>query len=196
MERLAIWFAAVALSGAVGLGCTPSIGDKCVLSTDCSLSGDRLCDTSQPDGYCTIFDCRADLCPDYGVCAEFHQSVQGCNYNDRMTSRTGHTFCLAQCKGNSDCRDGYVCADVKQPPWNARILDDYQLFNVCVPTPGPATAGTPDRVDAPVCRAGNPPVPSIDLDGGVTPPDAAVTDTGADVRDADAPDASDASDAG
>src|SRR4051812_10031586 len=45
-------------------GCTPSIGDKCVLSTDCSTRGDRLCDTSQPDGYCTQFNCSKNGCPD------------------------------------------------------------------------------------------------------------------------------------
>src|SRR4051794_40702327 len=49
---------------AVLAACTPSIGDKCVLSTDCSTRGDRLCDTAQPDGYCTQFNCAKNSCPD------------------------------------------------------------------------------------------------------------------------------------
>src|SRR5215467_3309463 len=87
-------------------GCTPSIGDKCTLSTDCSIRGDRLCDTSQPGGYCTIFNCRGNLCPDEAACVLFNAAVQGCAYSDRAPSRTGRTFCIAQCQSESDCRDG------------------------------------------------------------------------------------------
>src|SRR3954452_7315627 len=55
-------FVGLLVAGATA--CTPTIADKCVLSPDCSLQGERLCDPSQPGGYCTIFDCRANLCPD------------------------------------------------------------------------------------------------------------------------------------
>ncbi len=172
--------------------CTPSIGDKCVLSTDCSLRGDRLCDTSQPGGYCTIFNCRGNLCPDKAVCAEFDQSVQGCMYNDRTPSRTGRTFCMALCASSSDCRAGYVCADIKSAPWNARVLDDNQSQMVCIPPPDQATSGTPDDPNAPVCRAAAPPVPPISVsDAAIV--DSAATDSA--INDAGAPDASDASDA-
>src|SRR4051812_38010306 len=64
-------------------GCTPSIGDKCVLSTDCSTRGDRLCDTSQPDGYCTQFNCSKNGCPDDSACVLFNANVPGCGYDDR-----------------------------------------------------------------------------------------------------------------
>src|SRR5215472_9668661 len=107
-------------------GCTPSIGDKCVLSTDCSLRGDRLCDTSQPEGYCTIFNCAGNSCPNDAACVLFHANLQGCPYDDRTPSRTGRSFCMAHCSSDSDCRSGYVCRDPRQQPWGAVILDDNQ----------------------------------------------------------------------
>ena len=200
-------------------GCTPSIGDKCVLSTDCSIRGDRLCDTSQPDGYCTIFNCQGNLCPNNAACVQFYSSVPGCGFNDRNTpSRTGQTFCMAQCNGNSDCRTGYVCADPRQQPWNALILDDNQAELVCIVPPDSNGATNASVPDAAVCQANGPMVPPIDA----TPPmmtpmdasheasvmDSSAQDTGApesgvdaaadasdaagDVADAGAPDAPDA----
>ena len=56
---------------ALALGCTPSIGDECVTSLDCSQLGDRLCDASQPLGYCTIFNCEPDACPEEAICMGF-----------------------------------------------------------------------------------------------------------------------------
>jgi len=88
--------------GAIGfgiVGCTPHIGDSCKLSTDCSVTGDRLCDTSMPDGYCTIFACESDHCPSSSSCLEFHPD------SDRFSRR----FCASQCSSDSDCRPGYVC---------------------------------------------------------------------------------------
>jgi hypothetical protein len=136
------------------LGCTPSIGDKCVLSTDCSLRGDRLCDTSQPGGYCTIFNCGGNSCPDNAACVLFHAAVQGCGYTDRRTSRTGRTFCMASCGSNSDCRAGYVCADPRNSPWNAVILDDNQAELVCIVPPDDGVISPPStsESDAAVCQ--------------------------------------------
>src|SRR5258705_13828561 len=65
LERWA-WAGAIAASLAVG--CSPKIGDKCSVSTDCSVQGDRLCDPTQPGGYCTVFNCEPDRCPDESVC--------------------------------------------------------------------------------------------------------------------------------
>jgi hypothetical protein len=155
MRRLLVLLLEVT-AAAWALGCTPSIGDKCTLSTDCSTRGDRLCDTSEPAGYCTGFNCRGDLCPDKAACVLFHASVQGCGYDDRLPSRTGRTFCMAQCLSDSDCRtsDGYVCADPRQAPWSALILDDDQLQRVCIPSPtqGPVSG----RPDAAVCQPAGP----------------------------------------
>ncbi len=191
-------FCLLILSSGWAMGCTPSIGDKCTLSTDCSLRGDRLCDTSQPGGYCTLFNCRGDLCPDQAACVMFHPAVQGCGYDDRRTSRTARTFCMAQCHSDSDCRGGYICADPRQTPWSAVILDDDQTQHVCIVPPdlgegavgGPATlASTPD---AAVCQPAAPDLGVTDAGSG----DAGVRDAG-DAGDAGAPDGgADAGDSG
>jgi hypothetical protein len=177
----------LALTLALGLGgCTPSIGDKCVLSTDCSLQGDRLCDTSEPGGYCTVLNCASNSCPNSAVCVMFNAAVPGCAYNDRSLSRTGRTFCMAQCQSNSDCRDGYICANPLEPPWNALIIDNNQMQLVCIVPPDVgatgADASTPLQSDAAVCQASGPPVPPLSLDGSLSE-DAAV-DSAADAADA------------
>jgi hypothetical protein len=175
--RLALLFA-IALEG-----CTPSIGDKCVLSTDCSLRGDRLCDNSQPNGYCTVFNCRPDTCPNSAACVLFHPEVPGCPYSDRSPSRIGRQFCMAQCQSDSDCRqgDGYVCVDPRQPPWSALILDDDQSQHVCIPAP--STNSAPDTTDAAVC---GPVAPDASF-----PPFDAGADGGSDAADAGVADAID-----
>jgi hypothetical protein len=192
--------ALVALLAGLGLaGCTPKIGDSCVLSTDCSTSGDRLCDTSQPDGYCTEFNCPGNLCPDQGACVQFDSAIPGCGFTDRSGpggARTARSFCVAACKSDSDCRGGYVCADPRQPPWNALILDDDQTAKTCLVRPigwGTDAGLSTPTTDAPVCSPVAPDVPPIEA-GTSAPRDAGVGDAGVDA--ADASDASDASDGG
>lgn len=187
-------------------GCTPTIGDKCVLSTDCSIRGDRLCDTSQPGGYCTQFNCRANLCPDQAACVLFDSAVPGCAYDDRAGgygSRVARSFCVAQCKSNADCRDGYICTDPRQAPWRAMILDDDQTQKTCLVVPpgdGAADGGftpsgslaicSPNAPDAAAIEAG---AASIEADaGGLGPLFGSTPDAGA----LDAGDAGDASDGG
>ena len=157
-QRAALLGALAALSFSA-VGCTPNIGDKCALSTDCSIRGDRLCDTSQPGGYCTIFNCRTDSCPDKAACVLFQAGVQGCGYDDRTFSRTGRTFCMAQCHSDSDCRDGYMCTDPRQPPWSALIIDDDQSQRVCIVRPDDGVVGpnaSVATVDAAVCSPSAP----------------------------------------
>jgi hypothetical protein len=139
-------------------GCTPSIGDHCNLSTDCSLTGNLQCDTSMPGGYCTIFNCGPNTCPNGNACYLFHANVQGCPYSDREPSRTGHSFCMKDCKSTSDCRSGYECADLRRAPWSAVLLDDNQNQSVCVPIDDSAFVGAgatpfdPDAAPA-ICQA-------------------------------------------
>ncbi len=127
-----------ALMAALAWGCTPAIGDKCTVSTDCSTRGDRLCDNSQPEGYCTVFNCRADSCPDKAACLLFNSALGGCAYDDRAGaygSRLARSFCGARCETDSDCRSDYVCVDPRTPPWSALILDDDQGQRTCLPRP-------------------------------------------------------------
>ena len=157
-------------------GCTPKIGDKCVQNTDCSLQGNLVCDTSAPNGYCTVFNCIPDSCLDKAACVEFQGNVPGCPYDDyKSPARTGRTMCLEQCTKDSDCRqsDQYLCVDPRQPPYNGVIVDDVQSQRVCLPEPNYDAGFVPTESDAAVCQAMGPAVPDIDagvvlvgLDGG------------------------------
>jgi hypothetical protein len=168
--------------------CSSTIGSTCTQSTDCSTQGNRVCDTSQPNGYCTVFGCGDKTCPDQAVCVTFAVALPGCAYNDyEAPDRTSRTLCLAHCQQDSDCRtsDGYVCADPKGPPWSARIVDDNQNQSVCIVAATPVDSG-PMPPPA-ICNAGRP-VPEAGTGG--------EADTGAtDAANADGG-GSDAGDAG
>jgi len=102
MIRRSRWLLLLASLGVVALlavGCSPEIGDDCSTSIDCSANGDRICDTAQPDGYCTVRGCEQGTCPEEAVCVEFRPNV------DRLADR----WCLYSCSDDSDCRDGYRC---------------------------------------------------------------------------------------
>lgn len=134
-------------------GCAPKIGAKCLVSSDCATNGSRVCDTSQPDGYCTIFNCTDDSCPNNAACVVIDPGVPGCSYNDYgIPSRSSRTLCLATCNSDSDCRqdNGYICASPLDAPWRAIILDNNQSEKVCIVAP---TEGTEDAgLDpAPIC---------------------------------------------
>jgi hypothetical protein len=140
----AVTFALGLAAVAVSPSCTPKIGDKCVVSTDCSVQGDRLCDTSQPGGYCTQLNCRGNDCFDEATCVLFNSAIPGCLYDDRSGgygSRVARSFCMAQCETNADCRGDYVCADPRSAPWSAVILDNNQDKKGCLPQPLAFDAG-------------------------------------------------------
>jgi hypothetical protein len=183
----------VAFGASSLMGCSPEIGDKCTLSTDCSIRGDRLCDTSQPGGYCTIFNCSGNSCPEEAACVLFNANLPGCGYDDRAPGRTSRSFCMFACSDDSDCRGEYMCADPGKPPWNALILDNDQGTRVCIPKPtqGVNASFVPDAgADAGVCQAvpeaGS--IPVSPRDGGS---DAAASDAAADALDGAIEDASD-----
>lgn len=105
-------------------GCTPKIGDDCATSLDCSQQGDRLCDITQPSGYCTIYNCEPDSCPpDEGVCIAFANELDpACGpLDDSQWSRFERTFCMAACEEDDDCREGYEC--IAPAYRHARIVD-------------------------------------------------------------------------
>jgi hypothetical protein len=164
---------------AVAVACTPEIGDKCNASTDCSTRGDRLCDTSQPGGYCTVLNCRGGSCADDAVCVLFGSAVPGCGYDDRsgtFGSRVARSFCMAQCESNADCREGYVCESPRVFPWNAVILENDQGRRACLPRPLEGLdAGAPPS-GALVCGPAAPALTPIDAgpprihDAGAPPP--------------------------
>jgi hypothetical protein len=188
LRFLVLALAAFALLGAAG--CTPQIGDKCVLSTDCSTQGTLVCDPTQPGGYCTEVNCQGNLCPNQAACVLFNATLPGCAYNDKagpMGARTSESFCMKQCHHDSDCRAGYECIDPRGAPWNGVIQDDDQTQHICIGIPDPPTPDASVDYDAAVCQAAGPPVPP--LDASITyMPDASLVD--APPPDVEAPDAS------
>ncbi|MBW1832467.1 MAG: hypothetical protein JRJ10_12350 [Deltaproteobacteria bacterium] len=89
----------VGLASLVAAGCKEHIGDACANSTDCSVTGERQCDLAQPGGYCTVFSCDADTCPE-GACVEWRF----------IPSRTAETWCMKTCGNTGDCgRIEYSC---------------------------------------------------------------------------------------
>jgi hypothetical protein len=109
----------------LGVGCGKEIGDACVVSSDCSPNGDRQCDVSQHEGYCTIQGCDFDTCPDEAACVRFFTGQfenkpcdtnlqcsldELCNINHHCVPRSSEVrFCMRTCGSNGDCRDGYEC---------------------------------------------------------------------------------------
>lgn len=73
-------------------GCASKIGDGCSTNNDCGVN--RICDRSQPGGYCTISPCELNACPKESVCISFD---------------TTESFCMTRCAADGDCRSGYEC---------------------------------------------------------------------------------------
>src|SRR5215217_5318570 len=131
-EKLLLCFALAA----VALGCKPEVGDDCKVSTDCSAAGDRLCDITAPGGYCTVFNCEPNSCPDdEALCVQFGavRSPICAEVPLESPSPYARTFCMATCDDNSDCRSGYVCIDLSTPnPWGAVLIDANRGNKACV----------------------------------------------------------------
>ena len=108
-------------------GCGKEIGDACIVSTDCSQRGDRQCDISSKDGYCTIQGCDYNTCPQEAACVRFFSGqfdnkpcvVMGDCSLDELCDLQGHCvprstetrYCMRTCNTAGDCRDGYECRD-------------------------------------------------------------------------------------
>jgi hypothetical protein len=119
------------------VGCGKEIGDKCIISTDCSPNGDRQCDSSSQEGYCTIQGCDVGTCPEEAVCVRFFTGGfanrpcdpatedraggadacgldELCSLNGLCVSRSSEIrFCMKVCESGEDCRDGYECRDLE-----------------------------------------------------------------------------------
>jgi hypothetical protein len=96
---LSIRWAALALLAALATACAKRVGDPCRMNTDCSLNGDRICDGTQPAGYCTVPECDPNACPDDSLCVEF----------EAHTPRLARRFCMQPCQADTDCRPEYRC---------------------------------------------------------------------------------------
>lgn len=138
--------------------CGEEIGDSCTLSTDCSSTGARICDTNSPGGYCTIIGCDVGTCPEEAVCVRFFpvtSSNRPCNPATEDSEENACTadevctiqgicsprnselrFCMKTCGGNGDCRDDYECRD-------EALMQNHG--GEAVPEPGEPTGSNPQR---------------------------------------------------
>lgn len=140
---------ALLLSLAALAGCTPKIGDACTTSTDCSATGGRLCDTTEPGGYCTIFNCEPGSCPSEAHCVAFKDQISqaaACQ-NPQGSARLERTFCMAKCSKDSDCRSGYKCVDMNAPDnaYGAVVIDKGNVNGHVCAVP---VSGAPVSADA------------------------------------------------
>lgn len=72
MSKRAVTTMVLALAAAVGLSsCGKKIGDDCQTAADCDPNGARICDISQPAGYCTILGCDETTCPSEAACIRY-----------------------------------------------------------------------------------------------------------------------------
>jgi hypothetical protein len=72
VKRTARAGAALLLALALGaVSCGKQIGDDCQTATDCNPNGGRICDLSQPGGYCTVLGCDETTCPSEATCIRF-----------------------------------------------------------------------------------------------------------------------------
>lgn len=178
-----------ALAGAAS--CKPEIGDECSVSTDCSSTGDRLCDTTQPGGYCTIYNCERGTCPEEAICVSFESTKSAVCDDPQMSSRLQRNFCMRSCGGDDDCRGGYHCEDMNDPqnPWGAQVYEDQPVNGAVCISPYSA-AQLPEDFSTDVCFGNK----DAGFDGSLWTPDTGTPIEDAGVEDADAtttdPDAS------
>jgi hypothetical protein len=126
------------------VGCKPKIGEDCATSTDCSISGDRLCDETQPGGYCTVFNCEPNSCPVEAACVAFSEGT--CS-TAAASTRFRRTFCMRECEDESDCRDGYQCLDLSRDP-SRRVVDSNAGKRICALA---SSNSAPPVIDPAVC---------------------------------------------
>src|SRR5262245_14215243 len=112
---------------ALHAGCGKKIGDECRTNIACSNDAERICDISQPGGYCTIDGCDEGSCPEEAVCVRFVPRLffdqtcridvpEDCKAAD-ICLPTGvcaprdseRRYCVLGCGDNGDCRGGYEC---------------------------------------------------------------------------------------
>jgi len=141
------------------VACQPEIGDSCSSAGDCSQQGERTCDVTEPGGYCTIFGCDKDTCPEEAACIGFQSVVSIAPECSSLQARPRlqRSLCMFSCKKNSDCRGGYSCVDMKQRnPWGAQVISSGS-GKVCALAPPAEPVG-----ETQVCSEAPLPIPVFD----------------------------------
>jgi hypothetical protein len=125
--------------GLLASACGHDVGDRCSTNIDCAQDGSRICDLSQPGGYCTLDGCDDSSCPSEAVCVRFFDqkfptatdcgapgTIGTCQADELcvvcgpsvstpetksccVPSTSERRYCALKCGSNGDCRGGYVC---------------------------------------------------------------------------------------
>lgn len=138
----------------VSFACQPRIGDDCNTNQQCSGETQRLCDTSQSGGYCTVLNCSPTSCPSgESVCVLFNSALSplpACQSSTRP-SPYSRSMCMKYCNEDGDCRAGYECIDVSgQDPWAAEIVSsNTSQKKICIVAP--VSAPLPEDRETEVC---------------------------------------------
>jgi hypothetical protein len=133
-------WAGMGLCVLLACGCQARIGDGCSTNQQCSGQTQRLCDITQPGGYCTILNCSPTSCPEgEGMCVTFGNALSplpGCQ-NASKPSPYARSLCMQYCSEDTECRPGYVCRDISgDDPWSADIATkDAPSTKICIAIP-------------------------------------------------------------
>jgi hypothetical protein len=146
------WHLAVIVCGMLVQGaCSKKIGDACRSSIDCSQESERLCDISQPGGYCTIEGCDERSCPEEAVCIRFFPRLfltKSCKDNAAACAadevcleadglcapRTSERrFCALACGNNGDCRGQYECREAGKGGSLPLVTNPARKVSFCAP---------------------------------------------------------------
>jgi hypothetical protein len=129
----------ILLAGLAAPACSKHVGDSCHTNIDCAQDGTRMCDLSQPGGYCTVDGCDDTSCPSQSICVRFFDqkyptgvcntapgTVGQCRDDELcvvcgpssavpqptpccVPSVSERRYCAHTCGSDGDCRSGYVC---------------------------------------------------------------------------------------
>jgi hypothetical protein len=131
MIRQLILVLATLLPAALVAACGDKVGDSCSFASDCASDGSRICDSSQPEGYCTVLGCDYNTCPEDSVCVRYFTGsfanrpcepatedvatdmcslAEYCEIDGRCAPLASEIrYCMATCGSDGDCREGYEC---------------------------------------------------------------------------------------
>jgi hypothetical protein len=148
--------------GLLAAGCGKKIGDACSTNIDCQQDGTRICDLSQPGGYCTEDGCDENSCPSESICVRFFDqkfATTSCGPDQPCPAATEiclvrgpagspaemacmplsseRRFCADKCNHDGDCRGAYSCQSAGSYGSLALLKnpDDAQTAKFCSPTP-------------------------------------------------------------
>jgi hypothetical protein len=146
-------WSALFLAAGLVVGCGREIGDSCRTSIDCTQEQEteRLCDISQPGGYCTIEGCDDRSCPEDSACIRFFPQLflskpcsMGCapdelclenGQGDGLCAprRSERRYCARTCEDNGDCRDNYECRQAGDRGSAALTPNPNAVVRFCAP---------------------------------------------------------------